>query len=175
MNKYFEIGKIVGTHGLKGTLKVYPTTEYPERFELLKNIIINNSVNNNSDEYKNEVFNIQKIAYHKKIVLVTLKEINDINIAEKYKNATIIIPEEYAIPLEENEYYKRDLYDIKVYTDNDEFLGIISEIYETGANDVYSIIKEGEKELLIPAIKECILDVNISEKKMIVKLLDGLK
>ena len=168
MDKYFEIGKITGTHGIKGTFRVFPTTEQPERFELLKEITVEN-------RGKIEVSHIQKIAYHKKFVLVTVKEINDINVAETYKNATILIPEEQAIPLEDNEYYTRDLYDMEVYTDEGEFLGILSEIYETGANDVYGVRKEGEKELLIPAIKDCILNVDTENNKMTVKLLEGLR
>ena len=168
MSKYFEIGKITGTHGIKGTFRVFPTTENPERFELLKEIIVEN-------RGKEEVFHIQKIAYHKKFVLVTVKEINDINVAETYKNATILIPEEKAIPLEENEYYTRDLYDMEVYADDGEFLGVLTDIYETGANDVYGVKKEGEKELLIPAIKDCILNVDIENRKMTVKLLEGLR
>ncbi len=165
---YFEIGKIAGTHGIKGTLKVFPTTEDPARFELLKEVTV-------SLKGKNEVFNIDKVGYQKNMVLLTLKEINDINVAEKYKTASIIIPEEKAIPLEENEYYTRDLYDMEVFTTEDEFLGAISDILITGANDVYVVSKDGSKDILIPAIKDCIVSVLVSEKKMIVKLLEGLR
>lgn len=167
MEKYFEIGKITGTHGLKGTFKVFPTTENPKRFELLENIIINNK-----GEFK--TFEISKIAYHKKFVLVTVKEIDDINIAENYKGATILISENLAIPLEEDEYYARDLYDMEVLTEDGESIGIISDIFETGANDVYCIKRDNKKDLLIPAIKQCIISVDIKNKKMIVRILKGL-
>lgn len=168
MEKYFEIGKVAGTHGIKGTLRVFPTTQEPARFELLKELIIEN-------KGKKETYQIEKIAYHKKFVLVSVKEINDINIAERLKGATILIPEEQALPLEENEYYIRDLYGIEVYTQEGEFLGKINDVIETGANDVYSVKKENEKELLIPAIKQCIKKVDIADKKMIVMLLEGLR
>lgn len=168
MEGYFEIGKIAGTHGIKGTLRVFPTTQFPERFELLKELMI---------EHKGEKSNyhIEKIAYHKKFVLVNVKEIKDINEAELLKGDTILIPESQAIPLNEDEYYMRDLYGISVYTQEGEFLGEIVEIYETGANDVYGVKKENEKELLIPAIKQCIVNVDIKNKKMTVKLLEGLR
>lgn len=168
MERYFEIGKVAGTHGLKGTLRVFPITEDPYRFELLKQFIIEN-------KGKKQTFHIQKIAYHKKFVLVTVEELTDINEAELYKGATIWIPEQQALPLEENEYYIRDLYGLSVLTEQGEELGTLAEIYETGANDVYAVRKEGQKDLLIPAIKQCILSVDIPNGKMIVKLLEGLK
>lgn len=168
---YFEIGKIAGTHGIKGTFRVFPTTQDPTRFELLKEVIVD--LNG-----KREIFKILKVGYQKNMVLLTVKEIDDINVAEKYKNATLLIPEEKALPLDEDEYYTRDLYDMKVYTSHDEFLGTITDILVTGANDVYVVNnqeKPEEKELLLPAIKEVVLRVNVAEKKMIVNLLEGLR
>ena len=105
-----------------------------------------------------------------------MKEINDINVAELYKNGRILIPDAVAIPLEEDEYYTRDLYGMKVVTDEGEDLGELVRIYETGANDVYAVKKaEDKKELLIPAIKDCILKVDIKENTMTVHLLEGLR
>lgn len=169
MEGYFEIGVITGTHGIKGTFKVFPTTEDPKRFELLKEVII---------EHKNkqEIFKIAKVAYHKNLVLLTVKGIDDINVAELYKRDRILIADTEALPLEEDEYYARDILGMEVFTNDGERLGTIEDIYETGANDVYAI-KDGEesKELLIPAIKQCILEVNKQDKKMIIKLLEGLR
>ncbi|HCT65314.1 MAG TPA: 16S rRNA processing protein RimM [Lachnospiraceae bacterium] len=168
---YFEIGKVAGTHGIKGTLRVFPTTQDPSRFELLKEVIMD--LNG-----KRETLNISKVSYQKNMVLLTVKEIDDINEAEKYKNATLLIPEEKALPLGEDEYYTRDLYDMEVYTTENEFLGTISDILTTGANDVYVVNNEKkpeEKELLLPAIKDVVLSVSVAEKKMTVKLLEGLR
>ncbi|MGE4213372.1 MAG: ribosome maturation factor RimM [Anaerotignaceae bacterium] len=168
---YFEIGKVAGTHGIKGTLRVFPTTQDPSRFELLKEVIID--LNG-----KRETLNILKVSYQKNMVLLTVKEIDDINEAEKYKNATILIPEGKALPLGENEYYTRDLYDMEVYTADNEFLGTITDILVTGANDVYVVKNVGnpeEKELLLPAIKDVVLSVSVAEKKMTVNLLEGLR
>ena len=169
MEGYFEIGKIAGTHGIKGTLKVFPTTDDPRRFSLLKKVII-------ELRGKREEFNVASVSYHKQFVLLTLKEIGDINIAETYKTGTILIDEADALPLEENEYYARDLYDMEVFESDGEMLGTITDIIETGANDVYEVTntKTGEV-ILIPAIKDCIVDVDTKNKKMTVKLLKGLR
>ncbi|MCI1959121.1 MAG: ribosome maturation factor RimM [Clostridia bacterium] len=168
---YFTIGKITGTHGIKGTFRVFPTTEDPKRFELLKELTFD--LNG-----KKDVFTIQKVAYQKNMILLTVNEIDDINIAEKYKGAKIEIPDEKALPLDENEYYIRDLYDMDVYTTNGEYLGKICDIYFSAANDVYCV-KDSEhpekKEILIPAVKKMIKEINVKDKKMTVELYEGLR
>lgn len=169
MENYFEIGKITGTHGIKGTMRVFPTTEDPSRFERLKEITV-------EIRGKQEVFHVQKVAYQKNMILLTVKEINDINVAELYKNGRILIPDAVAIPLEADEYYTRDLYGLRVVTETGEELGELVQIYETGANDVYAVKKaEEKKELLIPAIKDCILQVDLEQGVMTVHLLEGLR
>lgn len=125
---------------------------------------------------KRETFHIKKTAFHKKFVLLTVKEISDINMAETYKNARLLIPDAEAIPLEADEYYTRDLYGLCVMTDEGENLGRLVRIYETGANDVYAVQKNpDDRELLIPAIKDCILKVDLEEGIMTVHLLEGLR
>ncbi len=169
MEKFFEIGVITGTHGIQGTMRVFPTTQDPSRFERLKEVTVEN-------RGKQEIFHIKKVAFHKKFVLLTVKEITDINAAELYKNARLLIPDAEAIPLEADEYYTRDLYGLRVVTDEGEELGELARIYETGANDVYAVQKTPEdKELLIPAIKDCILNVNLETGVMTVHLLEGLR
>ncbi|MBR4014732.1 MAG: 16S rRNA processing protein RimM [Anaerotignum sp.] len=169
MEQFFEIGVITGTHGIKGTMRVFPTTQDPSRFERLKEMIV-------EIRGKQETFHIQKVAYHKQFVLLTVKEITDINVAELYKNGRILIPDALAIPLEEDEYYTRDLYGLQVVTEDGEVLGELVKIYETGANDVYAVQKEaGDKELLIPAIKDCIKKVDLEAGIMTVHLLEGLR
>ena len=169
MEQYFEIGKITGTHGIRGTMRVFPTTEDPSRFERLKEIIV-------EIRGKRETFHIQKVAFHKQFVLLTVKEITDINVAELYKNGRILIPDAMAIPLGEDEYYNRDLYGLKVVTEEGEELGEITEIFPTGSNDVYVVKKDGKgKVLLLPAIKDCIKNVDLENGVMTVKLLEGLR
>ncbi len=164
----FKIGQIINTHGVQGHVKVFPLTYAPERFELLKkiNVIQGNSVT----EYE-----ITGVRFHKQLVILKLKGIDNMNEAERLKNSYITIPEELALPLEEDEFYMRDLYDCQVFTEDGEKLGILTDILQTGANDVYSVTDDDGKTLLIPAIKQCILSINASEKKIIVKLLEGLR
>ena len=166
---FFCIGKITSTHGIRGTVKVFPTTDDVKRFELLKEVIFD--LNG-----KKETFTVNKVAYQKNMVLLTVKEIDDINVAEKYRGASILIPDDKALPLEENEYYTRDLYDMEVYTTEGVHLGKIDDILFTAANDVY-VVKRDDKpknDILIPAIKECIINVNVKENKLTVKLLEGM-
>lgn len=172
MGKFFQIGQITGTHGLKGNIKVYPTTDDPTRFELLDEVIV-------LHKGKNETFEIEKVGYHKQFVLLKLKKIDDINEAEKFKGDYILIPEEKALPLDDDEYYMRDLYDMEVVSDEGEYLGTIVNIFPICAgNDVYVVRDENkpkQKDLLLPAIKQCILNVDIENRKMTVKLLKGLR
>lgn len=168
MSKYFIIGKIVNTQGLKGEVRVLPTTDDIKRFKLLKDITVFK---------KTETFNyeIENIRFHKQFVLLKLKGIDTMTQAEELKDTEIRIPEEMAIPCAEDEYYIRDLYGLKVITDDGEDLGTLQDIIFTGANDVYVVRNSENKEILIPAIKQCILNVDILEKIIKVKLLEGLR
>ncbi|WP_144428562.1 ribosome maturation factor RimM [Defluviitalea phaphyphila] len=168
MSSYIEIGKIVNTQGIRGEVRVIPMTDDPKRFELLNYIYIENR--NILNEYE-----IERVRYHKNFVLLKLKGISSMNDAETLKNSIIKIPRELALPLEKDEYYIGDLYDLDVYTNENEYLGKIVDIIFTGSNDVYVVKKEGAKEILIPAIKQCILDVDIDNKKMTVFLIEGLR
>ena len=166
-NKYFVVGKIVNTQGIKGDMRVVPTTDDIHRFELLEFVYID----------KNGIINkyeVDNIRYHKQFVLLKIKGIDDMTAAEKFKNSEVKITKDMALPLEENEYYIGDLYSMNVITDEEEYLGTIEDIIFTGANDVY-VVRNNENEILIPAIKQCILNVDIENKKMTVKLLEGLR
>lgn len=171
MNAYMEVGQIVNTHGVKGEFKVIPSTDDAKRFELLKSIFV---------ETKNGLveFPIMSVRYMKNFVLLKLENINDMTEAEKYKTCLLKIRKEDALPLEENEYYVGDLYKMKVVTEEGEALGEVTEVLFTGSNDVY-IVKDtqqpGAKEILIPAIKDCILKVDLEAHVMTVHLLEGLR
>lgn len=168
MDNYFVIGKIVNTQGIKGDMRVIPTTDDITRFELLSTVLIDRK--GVITEYE-----VQNVRYHKQFVLLKLKGIDDMTTAETFKNSIVKINEEDAIPCEENEYYIRDLYDMQVVTTDGEKLGVINDIIFTGANDVYVIKNNDGKELLVPAIKDCIVNVDVENKTMTVKLLEGLR
>ena len=171
MDKFFEIGAVAGTHGIRGCLKVFPTTDEPTRFKHLKEVIIEH-------KGQKETHKVESVSFHKQFVLLKVSGIEDMTEAERYKRDRILIDEKQALPLKKDEYYMRDLYDMEVYTEEGELLGIIDDILVTGANDVYSVknvSEEGGKNILIPAIKQCILNVDVTGKKMTVKLLEGLR
>lgn len=166
MLEYFVIGKIVNTQGIKGEIRVIPTTDDINRFKKLKEIYIFRRGNL-------DLYEIEGVRFNKQFVLLKLKGIDSINEAELLKNTEIKIPKELAIPCEKDEYYISDLYGMKVLAGEEE-IGIIEDIIFTGANDVY-VVKSKDSEILIPAIKQCILDVNVKEKIMKVHLLEGLR
>lgn len=171
MNEYIKVGKIINTHGIKGELKILPTTDDIKRFELLNQVYV---------ETKNGLvaYPIDGVRYIKNFVLIKLKGIEDISQAERLKTCVIKIPKALALPLEENEYYIDDLYNMKVVTKEGENLGEIVDILFTASNDVYVVkdIKDPKvKELLIPAIEDCIIKVDIKQKIMTVHLLEGLR
>ncbi|WP_105615888.1 ribosome maturation factor RimM [Vallitalea okinawensis] len=165
MSEYFEIGKIVNTHGIKGAVKVMPITDEPKRFELLKKVTV-------KTRKETREYTISKIQYQKDVLIITFEEVKDMTTAEMLKTAIIYIPREEALPLEDDEYYISDIYGLKVITEEGQELGVVDDIIFTGANEVYKV--KGEKELLIPAIKECIKEVNINEGFMKVELMKGL-
>lgn len=168
MKQLMEIGQIVNTYGIKGFLKVVPYTDNVKRFEDLKTIYI---------EYKNELkeFSIEEIKYSKNTVMLKLKGIDDMNVAEIYKNCYIKIDRKDAVELPEDTYFIVDLIGITVYTDENRLLGTIVDVFPTGSNDVYVVKDDLGKQILLPAIGDVIKDVDIQNKKMIVHLIPGLE
>ncbi len=167
-DSYLQVGAITDTHGLKGEVKVFPTTDDASRYDFLEKVI---AVSKKGEE----VLYIENVRYFKNLVIVKFKDRNDINEVEYLKKCNLYVTREDAVPLEENEYFVADLIGVKVFSDEDDKLGVIKDVLTTGANDVYIVDTGDGKELLIPAIKQCVLEVNIEEKKMRVHLLPGLR
>lgn len=166
MEQYLQVGIISSTHGIRGEVKVFPTTDDPARFKVLKNVIL--------DTGKEQIpMEIQGVKFFKQFVIVKFKGIDNINDIEKYKGKSLLVTREYASPLEEDEYYIADLIGMTVFTEDGEF-GVLKDVIETGANEVYVVDSKEHGEVLIPAIHDCILDVNVEEQTMKVHLLDGL-
>ena len=115
-----------------------------------------------------------KLKFFKNQVILKFKGIDNINDIEKYKGKDLLVNREDAVALEENENYVADLIDLKVVTDDGQVLGYLTEVMETGANDVYVVETEDGRELLLPAIRDCILDVDLDEEVMTVHILPGL-
>ncbi len=167
MEQLLQVGVITTTHGLKGEVKVYPTTDYPERFEEIEEVLL--------DTGRTKIpLKIQNVRYFKNLVILKFKGINDINDIEKYKQCSLWVTRENATPLYEDEYYIADLIGCKVFLEDGSSFGELVQVIETGANDVYVIETQDGKEVLVPAIKDCILDVDIENEKIVIHLLDGL-
>ncbi len=168
MEKYLELGQIVNTYGIKGFVKVNPFTDDIKRFEELKSVYID--IKGTLKE-----FTIQEVKYSKNTVLIKFKEILDINEAEKYKNYYIKINRENAIKLPKDTYFIADLIGLEVYNiNNNELLGILDDIFPTGSNDVYVIKDKLGKQILLPATKEVIKNIDVENGKIFVNLIKGL-
>lgn len=167
MKKYFEIGQIVNTNGLKGVIKVKPFTDDINRFEVLKSIYI---------VRKQELleFEVEYVRYVKHMVLLKLKGIDTIEEAEKYRNCYIKINRADEDDLPQNTYYIVDLLECEVFSVEGKKLGKVEDVFPTGSNDVYVVKNEDGKQILLPAISSVIKNVDIKNKKIIVELIEGL-
>lgn len=165
--EYLQVGVITQTHGIRGEVKVFPTTDDPARFQTLKNVVL--------DTGKTHIpLEIEGVKFFKQFVILKFKGIDNINEIEKYKKCSLLVSREDAVELEEDEYFITDMIGMKVVTEDGAEFGVLADIMETGANDVYVVETEEHGEVLLPAIKECILEVDIEEQKMVVHLMDGL-
>ena len=164
---YLQVGVITTTHGIRGEVKVFPTTDDPTRFEKLKNVMLDTG-------RALLPLEIQNVKYFKQYVILKFKGIDNINDIEKYAKCPLLISREDAVELEEDEYFMADIIGMNVYTEDGKKFGTLSDILETGANDVYIVSTENHGEVLIPAIKDCILDIDMEENIMTIHLMDGL-
>jgi len=167
VNELVSIGRIVGTHGYKGTLKVQPLTDFPERFQKLEQIDL-------SQGKKVTRHKIESCNPYKELLLMKLEGIDDLETAQLYRNALLGVDEKDVFPLPPGYYYHFQLVGLAVYDMEKGYLGVLKEVLETGANDVYAVKSEAYGEILLPAIKDVILDIDLTAQKMTVKLLDGL-
>lgn len=167
MGDLFKVGTISSTHGIKGEVKVYPTTEDLRKFSQLKHLTLYTGY-----DYIN--LEIEGVKYFKNQAILKFKGIDNINDIEKYKGKELFVSRENAVKLEENEYYVADLIGSTVISDETDELGHLTEVIKTGANDVYVVTTDDGKEILLPVIRECILDINIEKKIIKVHLMDGL-
>ena len=168
MEQFFHVGTITSPHGVRGEVKVYPTTDDPERFLDLKTVILRKRENE-----PGKVYGIARVHFLKNMVLLQLEGIDDRNTAELFRGYELYVPREDALPLHEDEYYIADLIGMDVYTETEK-LGVLKDVMQTGANDVYVVRSGRYGEVLIPAIKACIMKVDVACGRMDVHLLPGL-
>ena len=167
MEDLLQVGVITGTHGLKGEVKVFPTTDDKERFLDLEDVLL--------DTGKELLeLKVEYCKFFKKFVFVKFEGLDDINEIEKYKRCPLLVTRENAVELEEDEYFVADLLGLTIVDDSGVTIGRLENVISTGANDVYEVLTENGGRILLPAIKECILDVDMDEGIILVHLMKGL-
>lgn len=168
MEQYLRVGVIASTHGIRGEVKVYPTTDDLERFETLKDVVL-------LTQRKEQLpLTVEGVKFFKQFAILKFKGIDDINDIQKYKGCDLMVSRENAQPLAENEYYIGDLIGMKVESDDGKSLGILSDVLQTGANDVYVVKRSDGSELLLPVIDDCILDVDVENGRVRAHVMEGL-
>ena len=167
MDDLLQVGAIASTHGIKGEVNIFPTTDDANRFKILKEIILDTGEEKLTME-------IERVKFMKKYVILKFKGIDTINDVEKYKGKALFVTRNNAVKCEENEYFIADLIGLAVMDDADNPVGTITDVLQTGANDVYVVLMADGKEVLFPAIKECILKIDMESKMMTVHVMDGL-
>lgn len=171
MENRFRVGIFTTTHGIKGEIKVYPTTDDIRRFDSLKRVILETLEGD-------QLLTVAGVRYQKDQVILRFKEIGDINQIEKWKGASLYVTREDAVKLPPNRYFIADILGSRVVTEEGRELGTLKDVLQTGANDVFVVAgeKDGKpKEYLIPHIKDCVLDVRPEEGLITVHMLEGLE
>ena len=167
MEDLLQVGIITSTHGVRGEVKVYPTTDDPRRFRRLKEVVLDTGTEKMNLE-------IEGVKFFKQFVILKFKGLDNINDIEKYRQKSLYVTRKNAVRLQRDEYFIADLIGLKVQDEDGKELGTVKDVIETGANDVYEVEMADGKSLLLPAIKQCILNVDVENGTMQVHVLEGL-
>lgn len=167
MEDLLQVGIITSTHGVRGEVKVYPTTDDPRRFRRLKEVVLDTGKEKMNLE-------IEGVKFFKQFVILKFKGLDNINDIEKYRQKSLYVTRKNAVHLQRDEYFIADLIGLKVQDEDGKELGTVKDVIETGANDVYEVEMADGKSLLLPAIKQCILNVDVENGTMQVHVLEGL-
>jgi 16S rRNA processing protein RimM len=167
MEDLLQVGAITQPHGIHGEVKVFPTTDDVRRFKKLKDVIL--------DTGREKItLEIEGVKFFKQYAILKFKGFDNINDIEKYKGKCLYVTRENAVKLRRDEYFIADLIGLQVYDEENNYLGVLTNVIETGANDVYEVKFEDGRDVLFPAIKQCILDVDMENRKMKVHIMAGL-
>lgn len=167
MEKYLRVGVISNTHGVRGEVKVYPTTDDIKRFDYLKEAVIDTG-----KEYIN--VNVTSVKYFKNMVILKFEQFHNMDMVIPYKGMDLLVTRENAIPLGEGEHFIVDLVGCKIITDEGEDFGELVDVLQTGANGVYVVKTKDGIEVLLPVIYECVLKKDIENKVIKVHIMKGL-
>jgi 16S rRNA processing protein RimM len=170
MEKWFNVGKIVNTHGIKGEVRVISKTDFPEtRYKKGNSLFFFKDGLDNPIELK-----VKTHRQHKNFDLLSFEGYENINNVEAFRDGLLKVPENQLKGLEKDEYYFHEIIGCTVYTEDGLEVGKVKEILTPGANDVWVVKGNGGKEQLIPYIEDVVKEIKISEKKIIIHPLEGL-
>lgn len=172
MIDYFTIGKIIDAHGIRGELKLYPDTNDLRRFSYLKKCFFEKD--ENKDVPSMGPFEVEYARNHNGIIILKLKGMDDRTPAEKLKGLYVKVKREDAAKLNKGEYYIADMIGTNMVDDTLGQLGVVADVYETGANYIIEVKRKGKKNLLVPFLNSCVYEVNIGDGIIKVRLPDGL-
>ena len=165
----FQVGIIASTHGLAGEVNVFPTTEDPSRFKKLKKVKLHTQRGEEID------LDIASARFFKKFVIVKFKQFDNINDVEKFRGCELTIDRKDAIKLQPGEYYCADLIGMVIVDEEGKELGTLTEILQTGANDVYEMtLKDSDEKVYVPAIKDCVREIDTEGRKIVIHVMEGL-
>lgn len=167
MQDEFQVGAVASVHGIKGEVKVFPTTDDPGKFKRLKTVVLK------TEKERREV-KLESARFFKNMAIVKFQGIETPEEAQKYRGAGLWIGRDQAVPLGKNEYYQADLIGLVVMTEEREELGILTDVLETGANDVYEVTLTDNSKVFFPAIKDCIREIDLENGRMTVHVMEGL-
>ena len=163
---HFRIGQIVNTQGLKGEVRVYPYVDDIHRFDQLESFYLEKNFN--------KEFEVERVRYKGNMVIMKIKDIDTIELAEKIKSKNIYIPREDSVDLDEDEFFIADMIGIDVFTVNGEKVGVLKDVLQYSANDVYVVKDDNDKEYLIPSLIKFVPEISIEENKMIIDPIKGM-
>lgn len=167
MDDFLTVGVVTTAHGVHGEMKIFPTTDDVKRFKKLKEVYL---VSKKGTELKK----VEGVKFFKQFVIIKLEGINTMDDALTLKNAELKVSRDMAVKCDKDEYFIADLIGLNVFDEDGNRIGTVYEVYQTGANDVYEIKRDDATTVLIPAIKECILNVDIKAGKLVIHVMEGL-
>ena len=162
-----QVGILSSTHGVRGEIKVFPTTDDVKRFKKNKEYILGTK-NGNMD------VRVESVKFFKQFVILKFEGIDTLDDILAYKGCSLYVNRAHAVKLQKDEYFIADLIGVEVFDEDDNYIGKLTDVLETGANDVYEITTEDDKVYLFPAIKECIKKVDMDHKKITAYVMPGL-
>lgn len=167
MEEFLQVGAIANTHGIAGEVKIFPMTDDINRFKQLKEVYLDTG-------RERILLHVISCKFVKNQPVLKFKEFSNINEVEKYKRRGLLITRDQAVPLKEDEYFIADLIGLSVIREDGTLLGELTDVLQTGANDVYEVTMEDGRQVLLPVIRECIKRVDLEKRQVTVHVMKGL-